>query len=117
VDTALIFVIASGGVAAVVWWASTPPGGPTRKSHPRLRFRETFQTTGPEPVQEGGDGFVLMTSGSPTLTAEDRPSPVLSVVRIAVTIALVSLLGVAVLGGLGLFLFRVIDGYFARGGF
>jgi hypothetical protein len=120
VETALIFVIATSGVAAVVWWASTPPGGPQRKSRPRLSFQDTFQTTGPEPmapVPEDGDGFVLMTSTpAAPLTADDRPNPVLSVVRIALTITLVSAVAVAILGGLGLFLFRLIDGYFARGG-
>jgi hypothetical protein len=119
VETALIFVIATSGVAAVVWWASTPPGGPHRKSRPRprLSFQDTFQTTGPEPVVEGGDGFVLMTSTQAApLAADERPNPVLSVVRIALTITLVSAVAVAVLGGLGLFLFRLIDGYFTRGG-
>ena len=119
-DTAVIFVIATAGVAAVVWWASTPPGGARTKSRsrPRLRFQETFQTTGPEPVrEEGGDGFVLMTSGPALpLVSDDRPHPVLSVVRLALTIAVVSLVGVALLGGLGLFIFRVIDGYFSGGG-
>jgi hypothetical protein len=125
VETALIFVIATSAVAAVVWWASSPPGGPHRKSRPRprLSFQETFQTTGPEPIApvspaaEEGDGFVLMTpSHAAPLAPDDRPNPVLSVVRLALTITLVSLVAVAVLGGLGLFLFRLIDGYFARGG-
>jgi hypothetical protein len=122
VETALIFVIATSAVATVVWWASSPPGGPHRKSRPRprLSFQETFQTTGPEPMApaaEGGDGFVLMTpSHAAPLAADDRPNPVLSVVRIALTITLVSVVAVAVLGGLGLFLFRLIDGYFTRGG-
>jgi hypothetical protein len=120
-DTAIIFVIATGGVAAVVWWASIPhdPAQTKSRPRPRLRFQETFQTTGPEPVrqQEDGDGFVMMTSGSaaPVVT-DDRPNRALSVVRLALTIAVVSILGVALLGGLGLFLFRLIDGYFARGG-
>jgi hypothetical protein len=120
-DTAIIFVIATAGVAAVVWWASTSPGASQAKSRPRprLRFQETFQTTGPEPVpQEDGDGLVMMTSGpaAPVVT-DDRPNRALSLVRLALTIAVVSILGVALLGGLGLFLFRLIDGYFAGGGF
>jgi hypothetical protein len=121
-DTAIIFVIATAGVAAVVWWASISPGPSQAKSRPRprLQFQETFQTTGPEPIvpQEDGDGFVMMTSGTaaPVVT-EDRPNRALSVVRLVLTIAVVSLLGVALLGGLGLFLFRLIDGYFTRGGF
>jgi hypothetical protein len=120
VDTAIIFVIATAGVAAVVWWTSIPPGPPRVKSkhRPRLRFQETFQTTGPEPVQkEEGDGFVMTPAPTVPVVADDRPNPVLSVVRLALTIAVVSLVGVALLGGLGLFLFRLIDGYFARGGF
>jgi hypothetical protein len=121
-DTAIIFVIATAGVAAVVWWASISPGPSQGRSRPRprLTFQETFQTTGPEPVpQEDGDGFVMMTSGpaAPPAVTDDRPNRALSVVRLALTIAVVSLLGVALLGGLGLFLFRLIDGYFARGGF
>jgi hypothetical protein len=117
VETALILVIAASGVAAVVWWASTPSDASGRKSRPRLRFQETFQTTGPEPTSERGDGFVLMgeTPAVPIAT-DDHPNPVLSVVRLALTIAIVSLAGVAVLGGLGYFLYRVIDGYFAGGG-
>jgi hypothetical protein len=115
VETVLIFVIATSGVAAVVWWASIPPSGPQRKSRPRLRFQETFQTTGPEPAApDGGDGFALMDqSAAVPLAPEEHPNPVLSVVRLALTIALVSLVGVAVLGGLGYFLYRLIDGYFA----
>jgi hypothetical protein len=120
-DTAIIFVIATAGVAAVVWWASTSPDPSRAKSRrrPRLRFQETFQTTGPEPVpQEVGDGPVMVTSApaAPVVT-DDRPNRALSVVRLALTIAVVSILGVALLGGLGLFLFRLIDGYFTRGGF
>jgi hypothetical protein len=117
VETVLIFVLATSGVAAVVWWASIPTDVSTRKSRPRLRFHETFQTTGPEPAAEGGDGFVLMTEGPAVpLAPEDHPNPVLSVVRLALTIALVSLVGVALLGGLGLFLFRFIERYLAGGG-
>jgi hypothetical protein len=116
-ETALIFVIATSGVAAVVWWASMPTDGTARKTRPRLRFHETFQTTGPEPVADGGDGFVMMTEGAAvSLPPEDHPNRAISVVRLALTIAVVSLVGVAVLGGLGYFLYRVIDGYFARGG-
>jgi hypothetical protein len=119
VDTALIFVIATAVVAAVVWWTSIPPAPRVKSKHrPRLRFQETFQTTGPEPVQkEEGDGFAMTPAPTVQVVADDRPNPVLSVVRLALTIAVVSLVGVALLGGLGLFLFRLIDGYFARGGF
>jgi nitrate reductase NapE component len=114
VETALIFVIAASGMAAVVWWASMPPDGTARKSRPRLRFQETFQTTGPEPAPERGDGFVLMSEGpAVSVTPDEHPNPVLSVIRLVLTIAIVSLVGVAVLGGLGYFVYRLIDGYFA----
>ena len=103
--TIVIVVIAAGLSAAVVWWASTPPGTPVfrrrdsarKAARAALSFRETFQPTGPEPATVRAvpeEGFL----GAAGSVPDERPPRVLSLLRIALTIALVAVLGVGVLG-------------------
>jgi hypothetical protein len=116
-DTILILVIAAGLSAAVVWWASVPPGTPlVPRRRPRSTdtgfqpsFRETFQTTGPEPspARAAGpqDSFMLLPEGVP----DDRPPRFLSLLRLIFTIAFVAALGVATLALLGLLVKLQLD--------
>lgn len=117
-ETVLILLIAAGVSAGVVWWASTPPGTPLipqRRQQEDTGFSPTlhdsFQTTGPEPVQPSArgpdDGFQLL----PQAVADDRPPRILSLIRIVFAIAFVAALGVATLALLGLLVKLQLDTY------
>jgi hypothetical protein len=56
-----------------------------------VSFRESFQVTGPEPAPTTGvdDGFVLASAGS--IAPDDRPPPLLSLLRLILAIAFVAL--------------------------
>lgn len=113
-ETILILVVAAGLSAGVVWWAMAPPEGrPRGKESGRLSFRETFQTTGPDPLGEepGPDGFVLLPADGAAVP-DDRPSPTRSLLRIALAITFVAAVAVAVLALLGFLVKTQLDQYF-----
>jgi hypothetical protein len=97
VETVIILLVAAGLSAAVVWWASSPPAPRRRRptpvpDRPRVSFRESFQVTGPEPAPTAGsaeDGFVLASAGS--IAPDDRPPPLLSLLRLVLAITFVAL--------------------------
>jgi hypothetical protein len=124
VDTIVILVVAAGISAAVVWWATMPPGssilprrGPTRREsrEASLSFREAFQSTGPDPATlrptPVEDGFLSVQQAAP----DDRPSPVLSVIRLVFAIGLVAALGVAVIAILWLLIGLQLDRFLGAG--
>jgi hypothetical protein len=122
-ETIVILGVAAGISAAVVWWASIPPGSmafrrqrPSRRAarDAALSFRETFQTTGPEPAPVRpvpDDGFITVQQAVP----DDRPPRILSLLRIALAIGLVAALGVAVVALLGFLLKLQLDKYLGGG--
>lgn len=116
-DVAIILAVATGLSAWVVWWALQPPGrtrekpARPRKVTPAPASRPIFQTTGPEPVSSGGDGFGVLPSGAPT-SIDDRPPRSLSLVRLALAIAFVAVLVVAALAVIGLLVKTQLDQYF-----
>jgi hypothetical protein len=123
-ETIVILIVAAGISAAVVWWATMPPGGsilPKRSKPSRrqaeeasLSFRETFQATGPDPTPfrpAPEDGFMAVQEAAP----DDRRSPVLSVLRLALAIGLVAAIGVAILALLGLLVKLQVDKYLGGG--
>jgi hypothetical protein len=117
-DAIFILVVAAGLSAAIVWWASMPPGTPlVPRRRPRATdsgfqpsFRESFQTTGPEPSAERAapeDSFMLL----PQAVPDDRPPRFLSLLRLIFTIGFVAALGVATLALLGLLVKLQLDKY------
>jgi hypothetical protein len=118
-ETVIILLVAAGLSAAVVWWASMPPGTPLlprrRPSSAESGFsptlRESFQTTGPEPAPGPAaapeDTFTLL----PQAVPDDRPPRLISLIRLIFTIAFVAVLGVATLGLLGLLVKLQLDRY------
>jgi hypothetical protein len=123
-ETIVILVVAAGISAAVVWWATMPPGTsilpkrnkPSRRQaqHDALSFRETFQSTGPDPTPfrpAPDDGFMAVQRAVP----DDRPPPVLSLLRLVFAIGLVAAIGVAVVALLGLLIKLQLDKYLGGG--
>jgi hypothetical protein len=123
-ETIVILVVAAGISAAVVWWATMPAGAsifpkrgkPSRRQaqHAALSFRETFQSTGPDPTPfrpAPEDGFMTVQQAVP----DDRPPPVLSVLRLVFAIGLVAAIGVAVVALLGLLVKLQLDKYLGGG--
>jgi hypothetical protein len=117
-ETVLILLIAAGLSAAVVWWASLPPGTPLlpRRREPQgdtgfsPTFRESFQTTGPEPLPAAAapeEGFMVVPQGVP----DDRPPRIISLIRLVFAIGFVAALGVATLALLGLLVKLQLDRY------
>jgi hypothetical protein len=118
-DTILILVVAAGLSAAVVWWASMPPGTPliprrrprTTDSGFQPTFRESFQSTGPEPspgrTAAPEERFLALPQALP----DDRPPRFLSLLRLIFTIGFVAVLGVATLALLGLLVKLQLDKY------
>ncbi len=110
-ETIIILVVAAALSAAVVWWASAPPRPPRRrKPTPRpVTLRESFQPTAPQPVAEVApeESFIMLPQAAP----DDRPPPLLSVVRIALAIAFVALLAVGAITFLGFLLKVQIERY------
>jgi hypothetical protein len=124
VETIVILVVAAGISAAVVWWATMPPGasilprrGPTRREtrEASLNFREAFQSTGPDPATlrptPVEDGFMTVEQAVP----DERPPPVLSVIRLVFAIGLVAALGVAVIAILWLLVRLQLDRFLGGG--
>jgi hypothetical protein len=123
-ETIVILVVAAGISAAVVWWATMPPGASIlpkrgkqsrrRAQHAALSFRETFQSTGPDPTPfrpAPEDGFMSVQQAVP----DDRPPPVLSVLRLVFAIGLVAAIGVAIVALLGLLVKLQLDKYLGGG--
>ena len=115
-ETVIILAVATGLSAWVVWWALQPPAAtreksPRRKTSPAPSPRPIFQTTGPEPVSDGGDGFGMLPRGAPTVV-DDRPPRSVSLVRLALTIAFVAVLVVAALAIIGFLVKAQLDQYF-----
>ena len=115
-EALVILVVAASLSAGVVWWGMSPPGGraSAKVKRPRRRGppRPTFQTTGPDPVEEPpGDGFVLLPGGS-AVVHDDRPPATLSLVRLLLTITIVAAIAVATLALLGFVLKLQLDRYF-----
>ena len=105
-ESFIILAFAAGVSAVVVWWAMGQPGGRTKpvKTGPLPRVL-------PEQEQPA-ERFVLLPTETP-LPADDRPSSALSVVRLAVTIAVFAVLAVGVLTALGFVIKSQLDRYFS----
>jgi flagellar basal body-associated protein FliL len=115
-ETVVIFVIATLGSAAVVWWTMSSTEGRTETREPRVSFRKAFQPTVPEQSPEGPatDEFVLLpTAGMPSVT-DERPPRSVSLLRIVLMITFVAALGVAALAVIGLLVKLQLDQYFTR---
>jgi hypothetical protein len=112
-ETLIILLVAAGLSAAVVWWAMSPPVIRDQRRDPRARRPD--RTTSPRPAPEDtGDGFVLMPDASPILD-DDRPPAILSLLRLAVAIAVVSAIVVAAIALIGLLVKLQLDQYFRTG--
>jgi hypothetical protein len=113
-ETVVIFVVATLGSAAVVWWAMNPPEGRAATKEPPISFRKAFQPTVPEqlPEEQGTDEFVLLPAGGMPSVSDDRPPRSVSLLRIVLTIAFVAALGVAALAMIGLLIKLQLDQYF-----
>jgi hypothetical protein len=112
VEAFFILAVAAGLSAVVVWWATNQPGGRPRPKKPRT----TSVGPVPPPVSSlteelGTDRFVLLPT-EPDGPPDDRPSPAVSLVRLAVTITFVAALGVGVLAVLGYLVKTQLDQYF-----
>jgi hypothetical protein len=108
VETFVILFVAAGLGASVVWWASTPRSPRPHRTQPRpVHFRDTFTTVpDPPPAREGDDGWVVL----PSAASDDRPSPIVALVRIVLTIAFVAALGVGAIAGLWLLIRSQLGG-------
>jgi hypothetical protein len=106
VESFIILALAAGLSSIVVWWATGQPGGRPKPKKPR---RAPTVSPGDE---QAAEGFVLLPSETP-VPAEDRPSSALSVIRLALTIALFAALVVGVLTVLGFLVKSQLDRYFS----
>lgn len=102
-ETLVILLVAAVLSAGVVWWAMNPPAGRPPKEPKVTRPRVV--------PQEAPEVFVLM-PGEVAPLADDRPSPAWSLLRLALTIAVVAAVGVAVLTVLGFMIKAGLDEYF-----
>lgn len=108
-ETFVILFVAAGLGASVVWWASTPRSQRPRRTQPRgVQFRDTFTTVPdpPPPTRQGDDGWVVL----PSAASDDRPSPIVALLRIALTIAFVAALSVGAIAGLWLLIRAQLGG-------
>lgn len=114
-ESLVILVMAAGSSAAVVWWALGQPGGRPKPKEPRklsvpARLGRIDEDSSPE-------GFVLLPADGPapidgSASIDERPPPALSIIRLALTIAVVATLAVAVLAVLGVVLKSQLDQFF-----
>jgi hypothetical protein len=118
VEAFLILAVAAGLSAVVVWWATNLPGR-SRPKAPRTASRSPPRATAalpeasatePAPASDGGR-FVLLPTDSDE-PVDDRPRPVWSLLRLALTIAFFAALGVGVLAVLGYLVKTQLDQYF-----
>lgn len=108
-------VVAAGMSAAVVWWAMSPPDVRARRRDPRMLLPRRPATAAPVPVPEdAGEGFVLL-PGATAAPDDERPPAALSLLRLAVAIAVVSAVVVAALALIGLLVKLQLDQYFRTG--
>ena len=112
-ETLIILVVAAGLSAAVVWWAMSPPVVRAQRRDPRTRLPDRTAPAAALP-EEIGDGFVLMPDASP-VPDDERPPAALSVLRLAVAIAVVSAVVVAAVALIGLLVKLQLDQYFRTG--
>ncbi len=112
-ETLIILVVAAGLSAAVVWWAMSPPDVRASRRTPRSRLPDRPASAAALP-EEGGDAFVLMPDASP-IPDEERPPAALSLLRLAVAIAVVSAVVVAAVALVGVLLKLQLDQYFRTG--
>jgi hypothetical protein len=113
VESFIILVVAAGLSAAVVWWGISQPGDRSKRKRPRK-----LPVPGPAPQpaaalgdERAGESFVVHPAAAdPPL--EDRPSPALSIVRLALTITFFAALAVGVLTVLGILVSSQIAEFF-----
>jgi hypothetical protein len=113
VEPFVILGVAAGLSAVVVWWATNQPGGRPRPKRPRT---VSVRAPAPEPAappgeEPGFDRFVLLPTDSDE-PPDERPSPAVSLVRLAVIITFFAALGVGVLAILGYLVKTQLDQYF-----
>lgn len=106
-ETLVILLVAAGIAAGVVWWVSSPREVTARHRPRTITFRETFQTTMPEPAAGiADDGFALDSA-----VPEEPPRRFMALIRIALTIAVVAVVAVGAIGGLWLLVKMQLDKY------
>ena len=100
VETFVILVGAAGLAASVVWWASMPRRPRPRSAPPRpVRFRDTFTTAPDPPLAPDVDADDAWLASAAT---DDRPSAIVALMRLALTITVVAAVAVGAIAGLWL---------------
>ena len=100
-EIVFLLVTLAGLAAAAVWWRLSRPDS----SGPATGFGS----------EESGDLFVLTPSGEPTPRV-DRPAPSAVIARLALTVAVTTVVLVAIAAAIGLILKAQLDSYFGAGG-
>ena len=113
-ETLIILVVAAGLSAAVVWWAMSPPDVRAQRRVSRTRVGDRPASPGAVLPEETGDGFVLLADAGP-IVDDERPPAALSLLRLAVAIAVVSAIVVATVALVGLLVKLQLDQYFRTG--
>jgi hypothetical protein len=128
VESFLILAVAAALSAVVVWWAVDQPRTPStgrekppkaKSARPRKASRsQPNPVTAPIPQQVdspsdelASDGFVLLPNEGASVP-DNRPSPALSIVRLALTITFFAALVVAVLTVIGIVIKTQLEQYF-----
>jgi hypothetical protein len=113
VESFIILAVAAGLSAAVVWWGISQPAGRSKTKQPR---KLSVPAPTPQPAatlgeERAGESFVVHPAAAdPPL--EDRPSPALSIVRLALTITFFAALAAGVLTVLGILVSNQIAEFF-----
>jgi hypothetical protein len=128
VESFIILTVAAALSAVVVWWAVDQPRTPSTGREKRSKARsaslrkasksQPIPGTAPIPQQvdsasdePASDGFVLLPNEGASVP-DDRPSPALSIVRLALTITFFAALVVAVLTVIGIVIKTQLEQYF-----
>jgi hypothetical protein len=116
VESFIILAVAAGLSAAVVWWGMNQPGGRPKPKKPR-KVPVPVPAPAPQPAAALGDelaedDFVVHPTTQAEPPLEDRPSPALSIVRLALTITFFAALAVGVLTVLGILVSNQIAEFF-----
>jgi hypothetical protein len=126
VESFIILTVAAALSAVVVWWAVDQPRTPGREKRSKARSAgprkaskaQPIPGTAPIPQQVdspsdelASDGFVMLPAEGASVP-DDRPSPALSIVRLALTITFFAALVVAVLTVIGIVIKTQLEQYF-----